>query len=159
VLDPLHDLELPEDATVADLAAAAAARLGWRPAAKLLRLPGFDGAWDRCLLAGRLLDPKQGLVAAGVKAGDAVTYVRVELVAEGWKVRRRGGGEGEQAKKRGEQPLPAAGSRSLPRRPGQPRRVEGLAAHAQPSRHPPSHPGPAQIEDALGSSDDESDEE
>jgi hypothetical protein len=39
------------------------------------------------------------LEEAGVKEGDAVTYVRVELMAEGWKVGLQGcrywGGAGE----------------------------------------------------------------
>ncbi|KIZ01069.1 hypothetical protein MNEG_6896, partial [Monoraphidium neglectum] len=85
VLDPLTDLELPAGATAADLARAAAERLGWRPAGKLLRLEGFSGPWDRCLLNGRLLGEGEALEEAGVKEGDAVTYVRVELMAEGWK--------------------------------------------------------------------------
>lgn len=39
---------------------------------------------------GRLLDPHGTLAAAGVGDGDVVTVVRIELVAEGWKVSRQG---------------------------------------------------------------------
>lgn len=92
MLEPLVDFEIPDAATPADLAAAAAAALGWRPAAKLLRLEGFTGAWDRCLAAGKLLDERTSLVEAGVGEGCVITYVRIELVAEGWKVRCVGAG-------------------------------------------------------------------
>lgn len=92
VLDDLGDLDLPEGATPSDLAAAAARRLGWRPAARLARLEGFSAPFERCLLRGRLLDMGAPLEQQGVKDGDAVTYVRIELVAEGWKV---GGQHGE----------------------------------------------------------------
>ncbi|GBF96547.1 hypothetical protein Rsub_09130 [Raphidocelis subcapitata] len=81
VLDPLTDLELPDGATAADAARAAAARLGWRAAERLPRLAGFGAPFDRCLRAGRALEP-----GAALEEGDVVTYVRVELVAEGWKI-------------------------------------------------------------------------
>lgn len=85
----MPDVDLPAGATPADLAAAAAERLGWQPAGRLLRLEGFAGPWDRCLVSGKLLEEGVSLEEAGVKEGDAVTYVRVELLAEGWKVRGR----------------------------------------------------------------------
>lgn len=86
VLDPLPDLDVLDGTKVSEVARLAAEHLGWRPAGKLLRLEGFKGPWDRCLLAGKLLEADAELVAAGVKEGDVVTYVLVELVAEGWKV-------------------------------------------------------------------------
>jgi hypothetical protein len=63
-----------------------AAHVGWPPEDGLTRLPGFTGAWQRTLCKGRELQPSHTLAQAGLADGAVVTVVRVELVAEGWKV-------------------------------------------------------------------------
>jgi len=63
-----------------------AAHVGWPPEDGLTRLPGFTGQWQRALCKGRELQPQATLRQAGVADAAAVTVVRVELLAEGWKV-------------------------------------------------------------------------
>ncbi len=63
-----------------------AAQLGWPPEDGLTRLEGFTSPWQRALCRGRALAPDATLAQAGLSEGDVVTVVRVELVAEGWKV-------------------------------------------------------------------------
>ena len=60
--------------------------MGWAPEASLTRLPGFTGAWQRALHKGRYLEPQDTLSKAGLADQAVVTVVRVELIAEGWKV-------------------------------------------------------------------------
>lgn len=86
LLPDIPDFEVPDGATTADLMAAAAKQLQLPPAPKLVPLPGFAAPWERALLAGRPLAPGDRLRDAGVAEGGVVTYVRVELLAEGWKV-------------------------------------------------------------------------
>lgn len=64
-----------------------AAHCGWPPEDGLTKLPGFSGPWQRALCRGRVLKPDDTLQQAGLVEGATVTVVRVELVAEGWKVR------------------------------------------------------------------------
>lgn len=63
-----------------------AAHVGWPPEDGLTSLAGFTGPWQRALCKGRVLQPSDTLQAAGLTDEATVTVVRVELVAEGWKV-------------------------------------------------------------------------
>ena len=85
----LADVELDADAsaTVASLMDRLAARMGWSPEDGLTRLDGFTAPWQRALHRGRELLPTQTLADAGLADNAVVTIVRIELVAEGWKVR------------------------------------------------------------------------
>jgi hypothetical protein len=64
-----------------------AAHVGWPPEDGLTTLPGFQGPWQRALSKGRVLQPTDTLQQAGLVDGATVTVVRIELIAEGWKVR------------------------------------------------------------------------
>jgi hypothetical protein len=63
-----------------------AAHAGWPPEDGLTSLPGFSGPWQRALCKGRVLQPTHTLQQAGLTDASVVTVVRIELVAEGWKV-------------------------------------------------------------------------
>lgn len=72
--------------TVQQLMEVAADKVGWQSEDKLLRLEGFKDPWQRALCAGRHLLPQAALADVDMSDGSVVTLVRVELVAEGWKV-------------------------------------------------------------------------
>jgi hypothetical protein len=63
-----------------------AAHVGWPPEDGLTILPGFQGPWQRALCKGRVLKPSDTLTQCGLVDGATVTVVRIELIAEGWKV-------------------------------------------------------------------------
>eukprot|EP00882_Tetradesmus_deserticola_P015533 GHRQ01016552.1.p1 GENE.GHRQ01016552.1~~GHRQ01016552.1.p1 ORF type:complete len:130 (+),score=42.85 GHRQ01016552.1:225-614(+) len=77
----------PGSSTVAALMDKLAAQLSWPPEDGLVRLQNFQEPWQRALCRGRLLAPDATLTDAGVADGDVVTVVRIELVAEGWKIK------------------------------------------------------------------------
>ncbi|KAF6264957.1 hypothetical protein COO60DRAFT_1634011 [Scenedesmus sp. NREL 46B-D3] len=62
-------------------------KLNWPPEDGLVRLENFKDPWQRALCRGWLLAPDATLTDAGVADGDVVTVVRIELVAEGWKIK------------------------------------------------------------------------
>jgi len=96
--------------TVADLLASAASRLGWPPAASLLRLDGFKGDWDVAYQAGRRLDPSEPLVGPLVAPGAApIVVVRIVLHAEGWKLDPALGAGAETSSEEDEMMAPGGG--------------------------------------------------
>ncbi len=82
-LDATH-VEVDDGATVAQLKAKAAQQLGWQPEDELLRLDGFSDPWERALYRGRLMTGDAKLAEACAKdESPVITFVRIELVAEG----------------------------------------------------------------------------
>lgn len=79
-------LETQPGATGQDLLRDTAKKLGWPPSSQLLKLDGFKGPWERVLVAGREIGMDETLEAASVTDGAKLTVVRVELIAEGWKI-------------------------------------------------------------------------
>lgn len=80
------DVDDAGSSTVAALMDTLAAQLNWPPEDGLVRLDKFEEPWQRALCRGRLLAPDATLADAGVGEGDVVTVVRIELLAEGWKI-------------------------------------------------------------------------
>lgn len=173
VLDDIEDLDVPDGATASDLAALAAARLGWRPIARheaATRLEGFEGPMERCLVGGRLVGASRALADVGVGGAEGgaaavVVLVRVELVAEGWKVRvlfcvldlPRGRQRGGRGSGRGGE----RGHQRLRRRPADcTQRFDPRPTDANSLDRPHQKQNKTtQIEDDLGTSDDDSDSE
>eukprot|EP00878_Enallax_costatus_P019704 GHUV01020796.1.p1 GENE.GHUV01020796.1~~GHUV01020796.1.p1 ORF type:complete len:131 (+),score=40.29 GHUV01020796.1:259-651(+) len=75
------------DTKVSTMMDQVAAQLGWAPEDGLTRLDGFTDPWQRALCRGRVLRSDDTLAAAGIAEGDVVTVVRIELIAEGWKIK------------------------------------------------------------------------
>lgn len=88
-LAPITLKGLAADSTVADLQSKAAQQLKWPDVGTLLPLEGFSGPWERSICKGRALNPEATLAEAGLADQAVVTFVRIELVAEGWKVGHR----------------------------------------------------------------------
>ncbi|PSC67370.1 bi-major isoform [Micractinium conductrix] len=80
-------LEVDAEATPEEVLKALAEKLGWQPADSLLRLEGFEDAWERLLFKGRDLKAGASLVEQGVPQGATLTAVRRVLVADGWKIK------------------------------------------------------------------------
>ena len=77
----------PPTATLAAVAAAAAARAGWPLApSDADRLPGFDAPWTTAFVRGHAVPLDATLAAAGAAAGGEVVIVRVALKKERWTV-------------------------------------------------------------------------
>lgn len=80
------EAEYSDSATVSDLKADVAKRMGWQPVDQLLRLEGFEEPWELAIYLGSDMDDQSTLVECGLSDGATVTTVRKFLVAEGWKV-------------------------------------------------------------------------
>jgi hypothetical protein len=84
----LENLKLTVDptTTVEGVLKVVEENLKWRPTDTIPKLEGFKGPWERVLHKGRLLKFDSTLAAAGIQPGSPLTVVRVQLLAEGWKV-------------------------------------------------------------------------
>jgi len=60
--------------------------LGWRSVEDCVRLEGFTAQWERALAGGRELSGGSTLEQAGLADGGSLAVVRIELVAQGWKI-------------------------------------------------------------------------
>lgn len=80
-------LTLDPSSSVQDLLKLVAETLKWRPTDTIPKLEGFKGPWERVLCKGRLLKLESSLEASGIQPGTPLTVVRVQLLAEGWKIK------------------------------------------------------------------------
>ena len=81
----------PDSMTVKELMGKVAEARKWAPVDSLLRLDGFEDAWERAIYKGRELSMDSVLRDAGVTSGDeAIITVRRVLLADGWKIAAEG---------------------------------------------------------------------
>lgn len=81
----------PDSMTVKELMSKVAEARKWAPVESLLRLDGFEDAWERAIYKGRELSMESVLRDAGVTSGDdAIITVRRVLLADGWKIAAEG---------------------------------------------------------------------